>query len=116
MEILGCPNPSRRYRQNVREYYRRNYPLTEEARAVANLNPGGGGVSKLTHEPRVSLAVIEAMLAPHVSAGGLTVLLRHKPVAADVTRDRVRTVVLTDLHSDAARSLHASYFLDAAEQ
>src|SRR5438094_7570746 len=116
IEMFGCTQSYRHYRQNVREYYRRNYPLTEEARAVANLNPGGGGVSKLTHEPRVSLAVIEAMLAPHVSAGGLTVLLRHKPVAADVTGDRVRTVVVKDLHSDAARSLHASYFLDATEQ
>src|SRR6266481_8017623 len=75
IEMFGCTLSYRAYRHGVREYYRRNYPLTEEARGIGNLNPGGGGVSKLTHEPRVSLAVIEAMLAPHIGSGRLTVLL-----------------------------------------
>ena len=33
-----------------------NYPLTAEARARWNLNPGNGWVSRLCHEPRVSLS------------------------------------------------------------
>src|SRR6185369_16911464 len=116
IEMFGCTQSYRHYRQAVRAYYRRNYPLTDEARAVVNLNPGGGGVSKLTHEPRVSLAVIEEMLAPLISAGRLTVLLRHRPVAADVTGDKVRAVALKDLESGAARNIYASYFLDSTEQ
>src|SRR5882672_380525 len=39
IEMFGCTQSYRHYRQAVREYYRRNYPLTEEARAIANLNP-----------------------------------------------------------------------------
>ncbi len=116
IEMFGCTRSYRSYRQNVREYYRRNYPLTEEARATATLNPGGGGVSKLTHEPRVSLAVIEEMLAPHISAGRLTVLLRNKPVAAETAGDRVAAVALKDLDSGTTRNIYASYFLDATEQ
>jgi hypothetical protein len=116
IEMFGCTLSYRTYRQSVREYYRRNYPLTAEARAIANLNPGGGGVSHLTHEPRVSVAVIEEMLAPHIGAGRLTVLLRHKPVTADVTGDRVRAVTVKDLESSASRSIQATYFLDATEQ
>jgi len=116
IEMFGCTLSYRHYRQAVREYYRRNYPLAEEARAIVNLNPGGGGVSKLTHEPRVSLAVIEEMLAPHIGSGRLTVLLRHKPVAADVSGDRVAAVAVKDLDSGASRSIHAAYFLDATEQ
>ena len=116
IEMFGCTQSYRLYRQNVRGYYRRNYPLTGEARAAVNLNPGGGGVSRLTHEPRISVAVIEEMLAPHVSAGRLTVLLRHKPVAADISSDRIRAVAVKDLHTGAARNIHASYFLDATEQ
>src|SRR5882762_4979766 len=116
IEMFGCTRSYRSYRRNVREYYRRNYPLTEEARATATLNPGGGGVSKLTHEPRVSLAAIEEMLAPQISAGRLTVLLRHKPVAADATGDRIAAVAVKDLDSGAARNIYASYFLDATEQ
>src|SRR5580692_774822 len=68
IEMFGCTASYRHYRQGVREYYRRNYPLTGDARSEANLNPGGGRVSKLTHEPRVSVAVLEEMLAPHVGS------------------------------------------------
>ena len=88
------PGPTGSTAQAVRDYYRRNYPLTEAARARWNLNPGDGGVSRLTHEPRVSLAVLEEMLAPYVSAGRVVVLTGYKPVAADVDGDRIRSVTV----------------------
>ena len=69
IEQFGCTRAYRDYRNAVRQYYRDHYPLTEEARRRANFNPGDGSVSKLTHEPKVSLAVLEAMLAPYASAG-----------------------------------------------
>jgi hypothetical protein len=115
IESFGCTRAYRRYREAVREYYRRHYPLTEAARATPDLNPGNAMVSRIAHEPRVSLAVIEAMLAPHVSSGRLTVLLRHKPVAADVQGDTVRSVTVRSLESGSERTLSASYFLDATE-
>src|SRR6266542_5777216 len=86
IESFGGTRAYRAYRHAVRQYYRRNYPLTQEARARWNLNPGDGSVSRLTHEPRVSLAVLEDMLAPYMGSGQLVVLLRSKPVAADVER------------------------------
>jgi NADPH-dependent 2,4-dienoyl-CoA reductase/sulfur reductase-like enzyme len=46
IESFGCTRLYRRFRNGVRAYYRRHYPLTAEARAVA-LNPGNGSVSKL---------------------------------------------------------------------
>jgi hypothetical protein len=115
IEQFGCTRAYRDYRNAVRQYYRDHYPLTEDARRRANFNPGDGSVSKLTHEPKVSLAVLEAMLAPFASAGTLTVLLRHKPLAATVDRDAVKSV---SLRSDAgvARTISATYFLDATEQ
>jgi hypothetical protein len=116
IESFGCTRLYRAYRTAVRDYYRRNYPLTEEARGRWNLNPGDGSVSRLTHEPRVSLAVLEEMLAPHLSGGRLTVLLRHKPVAAETAGDRVRAVRVRDLESGRERVIEAPYFLDATEQ
>src|SRR5205085_2109103 len=97
-------------------YYRRNYPLTEAARMRWDLNPGNGSVSRLTHEPRVSLAVLRDMLAPHVSSGALTLLAHHEAASADVEKDRVRSVSLRDLNADRIRAIHAHYFLDATEQ
>ena len=37
----------------------RRPPGTDAARERENLNPGGGSVSRLCHEPRVALAVLE---------------------------------------------------------
>ncbi len=116
IESFGATRSYRAYRQGVRDYYRAHYPLTAEARAAAYFNPGSGRVSRLTHEPRVSLAVLEQMLAPYESGGGLTVLRRAKPVAADVERDRVRSVSVRSLESGGIAVIHASYFLDATEQ
>ena len=115
IEQFGCTRRYRGYRDAVRDYYRRHYPLTEASRALASFNPGSATVSRLAHEPRVSLAVLEAMLAPHVSAGRLRLLLRHAPVAADLDRDRVRSVTVRDLAEDLDRTIRAEYFLDATE-
>ena len=93
----------------------RNYPLTEAARARVNLNPGNGSVSRLTHEPRVSLAVLENMLAPYRSAGTLTVLLEHVPESATTAGDRVTSVTVRDLRQARTRTITAKYFLDATE-
>jgi hypothetical protein len=114
IEQFGCTASYRRLRDGIRDFYRAHYPLTDAARAVRALNPGEGRVSALCHEPRVAVAVIDAMLAPYRSAGRLTVLLRHHPVAADTEGDRVLGVTLrgpdgTDTH------VTARYVLDATE-
>jgi hypothetical protein len=116
IESFGCTRAYREYRNAVRDHYRRRYPLTEAARAMPHLNPGNSWVSRIAHEPRVSLAVLEAMLAPYVNGGRLTMLLRHQPVAADVSRDHVRAVQMKSLETGAQRTVHAKYFLDATEQ
>jgi hypothetical protein len=115
IEMFGCTRSYRNYRNAVREYYRTHYKLTAEARARVELNPGNGTVSRLTHEPRVSLAVLEAMLAPYVKSGTLKLLLEHAPVSAASNGDRVASVTLRDLRENVKRTLTAKYFLDATE-
>ena len=115
IEQFGCTRSYRAYRESVREYYRRNYPLTEAARARADLNPGNGTVSRLTHEFRVSVTVLEAALAPYVSSGQLLVLLENVPEGATTDRDKVTSVTLRDTRSGMTRTISAKYFLDATE-
>ena len=55
IEETGCTRSYRRFRDDVRDYYRRFYPLSPEAPDAQFLNPGGGRVSKLCHEPRAAL-------------------------------------------------------------
>jgi hypothetical protein len=115
IESHGCTRAYREYRFAVREYYRRYYPLTESARAAVQLNPGNGSVSRIAHEPRVSLAVLETMLAPYVATGQLTMLLTTQPIAADVEGDRVRAITVRSLTTGRETTIRADYFLDATD-
>jgi hypothetical protein len=115
IESFGATRAYREFRVRVRDYYRHNYPLTAEARARVDLNPGNGSVSRLCHEPRVALAVLEAMLAPYLSGARLTILREHRPVAADVERDSVVAVTVRSLRSGRETTLHAPYIVDATE-
>ena len=115
IESHGCTQSYRALRNGIRDYYRRHYPLTDAARNTPNLNPGDGAVSRLCHEPRVALAVLESMLAPWISQGKLTLLLEHKVTKADVARDNVRSLQARDLRTGRQLLLHAPFFIDATE-
>jgi hypothetical protein len=115
IETHGATRSYRGLRTAIREHYRRHSPLTDAARARVDLNPGDGAVSRLCHEPRVALAVLEAWLAPFVANGRLALLLEHVVVAADVERDRVRAVTVRHLRSGKENVLTAPYFIDATE-
>jgi hypothetical protein len=115
IEMFGCTRSYRSYRNAVRDYYRTHYKMTAEARARVELNPGNGSVSRLTHEPRVSLAVLEDMLAPFVKNRSLRLLLEHGPVSAATNGDTVASVTLRDLRENVTRVVTAKYFLDATE-
>jgi hypothetical protein len=115
IESFGCSGRYRRFRTAVRDYYRRYYPLTAEAKANPQLNPGNGGVSHICVEFRVCLAVLEADLQPYLSNGQLTLLLRHTVQSASMAGDSVRALTVKDGLTGASRSITARYFLDATE-
>jgi hypothetical protein len=115
IESFGCTRSYRRFRDGVRAYYRRHYPLTAEARAAATFNPGNGNVSRLCQEPRVALAVINQMLAPHLASGRVRMLLEHEAIRADVAKDQVRSIAVRDGRGGRESVLRATYFLDATE-
>ena len=116
IERFGCTRNYRRYREQVRAYYREHYLLLPGPRGNPRLNPGNGWVSPLCHEPRVALAVLEAMLAPHVSNGRVEILRRHRLVATRADgADRLAAVVVRDTVAGGEVELQARYFLDATE-
>jgi hypothetical protein len=115
VEQFGITASYRALREAIRDYYRQWYPMRSEALALAHLNPGAGRVSKLCVEPRVALAVLEAMLAPHRASGRLTLLTEHRPVAAVADGDTVRTLTLENLRDGSRRTVAARYVIDATE-
>ena len=104
------------YRSQIRDFYRQNYPLTKSAREIENLNPGNGAVSRICHEPKVSLKVLQDMLAPAVAAGQLQLLLNTSPVSAVVMRDKIQSVECLNSNTGQALHLQAKMFIDASEE
>ena len=115
IETVGGTRSYQAFRRGVRDYYARHFPLTDAARANPALNPGNGSVSKLCHEPRVALAVLTELLAPHVASSRVQILLRHTAIAAAVTGDRVEAVRVRSAESGRELILRAPYFADATE-
>lgn len=115
IETEGANRSYRQLRSQIRQHYRKHYPLTDAARKNAVLNPGNGNVSRLCAEPRVSLAVLEAWLKPFEKSGQLVVLRDHVPVSADVDADRVLAVTVRSTQSGDSRVLTGPYFVDATE-
>lgn len=82
---------------------------------MAHLNPGNGAVSRLCHEPRVSLAALYELLAPFIAGKRIELLLRHVPKSAATNGDRVEAVLVRSLESGREVTLRAPYFVDATE-
>lgn len=115
IEQFGCTASYRQFREGVRNYYKRHFPLTPEARAVRQLNPGNGTVSRVCHDPRVAVAVLNEMIAPFLMSGRLTVMMEHKIKEVETEGDHVRAVTVTNLRTGDDKILTAPYFLDATE-
>lgn len=115
IETHGAPASYREFRNRVREYYRRSYPLIPETAGKKFLNPGDCSVSRLCHEPRVAVAVLTEMLAPFISSGKLTLLTDYKVKSAYVEKDRVKTLETVSLINGEKIILSAPWFVDATE-
>lgn len=115
IETHGAPASYREYRNRIRAFYKRNYPLTADAASREYLNPGDGPVSKLCHEPRVTVAVLIEMLSPYLSTGKLNILTNCKVKSADTDGDMVKALKVVNQQNDHAFILSAPYFVDATE-
>jgi hypothetical protein len=115
VEQFGVTRSYRALRDGIRQYYRDNYPLTEEARKRPQLNPGAGHVSKLCHEPRVAVAVIDSMLAPYIGSGRLVIRKQTKPVSCQMDGCQIRAVTFRNTVTGAHFVANASYVIDATE-
>lgn len=115
IEDFGCTRTYRDMRERVREYYRKNYPLTPEAKADPHLNPGDGWVSPLCAEPKVFLAVLNEMLGKFVGSGTLKVIENTIPVSAEKLFLKTKSVTVENTVTKDRTSISAKYFVDATE-
>ena len=113
IEITGSSQSYRRFRSLVRQLGRDRYHLTDAAAIIEQFNPGLGSVSRICHEPRLSLAALTALLTPYIASGHITILTRTTPVKAEMDGDTVKSVTVRTPAGELV--LTAPYFADATE-
>lgn len=117
IEKFGCTRSYRQVRNEVRDFYKENYPLSTVAQNDPFLNPGNGWVSPLCAEPRVFLAILDKLLSNFIQQNRLTVLKEHVPI--DAVRDErgVKSICLRKNAEgeNTVVNVTAQYFIDATE-
>ncbi|MEV8631990.1 FAD-dependent oxidoreductase [Streptosporangium sp. NPDC051023] len=114
IESTGCTRTYREFRDRVRAFYRRNYPLNPAAMTTGRLNPGSGNIGPLSHEPQVARLVLEEMIAPWLSRGLITVLRGYRVAGASTGADEVESVLVRDAEGHGVE-LTGAFFLDATD-
>ena len=99
-------------REGIRDHYRR---LSPALAAQSHPNPGSCWVTRLAFEPRVALDVLLAMVAPHADAGRLNILTRTKAARAEVSRDRIESVLAVNLDDRRWTRIRPGTVIDATE-
>ena len=72
-------------------------------------------MTRLAFEPRVALDVLLAMAAPHVDAGRLKILTRTKAARAEVSRDRIESMLAVNLDDRRWTRIRSRIVIDATE-
>jgi hypothetical protein len=114
IDTTGCTATYRDYRRRIREFYRTTLPLDSRWALEPALNPGGGHVSPLTHDPRVSLHVLREMLLPFQISRVVTLFTGLRPQAVEMAGDQVRAVDFLAPDSPHVQ-ITADWVVDATE-
>ncbi|NMA60866.1 MAG: FAD-dependent oxidoreductase [Firmicutes bacterium] len=113
IEMFGSTRRYRRFRNDVRDFYATYYPLAGPR--GEEFNPGNALVSKIAHEPKVALAVLEHRLAPYLHSGKLKLLLNTEAVKVETKGDEIEAVEVVTKEGKKV-VLTAPYFIDATDE
>ena len=114
IESMGCTARYREYRERVRLRYRLARNLRPEAVSNKRLNPGGGWVSHLCHDPALGHEILREMIEP-ARGRGLLLLLNTKPISATTSNGQVDSVTVRSSETGEDTVIRAKYVLDATE-
>lgn len=117
IERGGATASYRAFREAMRDVYLARADFCNQSRMTEGVNPGDGWVSRLGIEPKHAADYFEALLAPFVATGQLTVLRGARLRAATRMGRFIEQVAFdVDGENGAKRiSVSASMFLDATE-
>ena len=115
IEEQGGTATYRGFREAVRAYYRALPEFDPEVGKTKNFCPGNSWVSRIAHEPAVSVQLLTEMLKPYTDDGRIVLELNTVAVAGEVDGDVIRSVTVKDLVSGEEKLIEAEYFLDGTD-
>jgi len=80
VEGSGACRSYQQLRGSIRNHYKQNFQLTDEAAENFAFNPGSCWVTRLSFEPKVALDILYEMLKPAIDGGRLSIYKRSKPI------------------------------------
>jgi len=114
IEETGCSATYRAFREQIRKYYRSNINLKSAYQNDPMINPGGGWVSRIGHEPKVSLKILNDMINPYITSGHLDICLNANVKHAHFDSKYVYHVDI-DVDGQFYSAVEAKYFIDATD-
>lgn len=115
IEECGATQKYRRFREDVRKYYRNAPHASDKMKKADKFCPGGSWVSRVAHDPRVALHILTGYLQPHMDAGRIELELETRAVCAVVKGRNIVCVGVQNDRTGDVRTIEAAYFLDATD-
>ncbi len=115
IEQFGATKRYLDYRKAVRDYYRSIPEFKEEVRLKECFCPGNSWVSRLAHEPKVALEILNHMLEPYIKSGHLVIEYHTVAVASEVKNDTIQSIRVKNIKTQVETQIQADYFLDATD-
>jgi hypothetical protein len=115
IEQFGCTKRYRTYRTLVRDFYRKNMPIKEIYLQDKEFNPGKGLVSKICHDPRVSVFVLYQMLSPYLLSGQIRLLTNTVVKRVKRKGKEIQSIFIKHVRSSKEEEIEGRLFIDATE-
>jgi hypothetical protein len=114
IESGGATKSYLAFRESIRAHYLADANFIDNTEMTEGVNPGDGWVSRLCFEPRIAADYFEAMLAPYVANGQLTILRASSCVRVMCDAREIKSVSITDKKNQHTE-IFSRYFCDATD-
>lgn len=115
IETAGGTASYYQLRNGIRNYYRDHYTLSALGKSERYFNPGNCWVSALCFQAPVALDVLNSMLKPYEKDWLLRVFLCTKAVSAQMSGNRIKSVLAYQFDTGRWYRFRAKYFIDATD-
>lgn len=115
IEEQGATRSYLDYRKTVRETYLAMPDASDEMKAQQVLCPGECWVSRVSHDPRIGLEILQKSLQPYLDNGQLTLDYWTVCVDACTEKDEVKSVTVRNTQTGEETLVTAQMYLDGTD-